>query len=379
MKIIAVVENLDKGAVENWLVRIFLQSKAIRPDWQWTFYCMLGKPGRLDEEVRAAGGTIIYSPVEISSKWAFLKNLRRTLKAGSYDILHAHHDFLSGFYLLASAGIKFKKRIVHVHNTDRALPVGSRVLEKILLRPFRSLALYFSDLVLGISKETLADFVGNRSGKKYQVLYYGINMADFEKPVDTADLRKQLNLPGNAKLLLFIGRMNAFKNPVFVAEVLAELLKTRNDVYALMAGTGDLENVVKEKAVELDIQEHIRMLGWCNDTVPLMKASDVFIFPRKPFPKEGLGLVVVEAQAAGLPMLVSDGIVSDAIVIRELVHVLPLDKGVQEWAKETGDILSNAKSISRQEALAQMKASHFELGKATRNLVALYEDSTPGA
>jgi hypothetical protein len=103
MKIIHIVENLDKGAVENWLVSIFIESRKIRPDWEWTFYCILGNEGRLDEKVRSAGGRIIYSPVTVSNKLAFLKNLRRELTKGRYDILHAHHDYLSGFYLLASA------------------------------------------------------------------------------------------------------------------------------------------------------------------------------------------------------------------------------------------------------------------------------------
>ena len=60
LKIIHIVENLDKGAVENWLVKTFIESRKMYPNWQWTFYCILGKEGRLDEKVKAAGGEIIY-------------------------------------------------------------------------------------------------------------------------------------------------------------------------------------------------------------------------------------------------------------------------------------------------------------------------------
>ena len=163
MKIIHIVENLDKGAVENWLVNIFIESRKVRPDWSWTFFCIVGKEGKLDQKVRDAGGEIIYSPVTISDKLGFLKNLRKILKAGKYDILHSHHDFLSGFYLIASVGIKFRKRFLHIHNTDRALPVGNRVLHNLLLIPFKALALYFSDRVIGISKDTLEDFAGKKN------------------------------------------------------------------------------------------------------------------------------------------------------------------------------------------------------------------------
>lgn len=102
MKIIHIVENLDKGAVENWLVSIFIESRKTNPALDWTFYCILGKSGRLDELVKANGGKIIYSPVSISLKIHFLRALRGTLKSGNFDIIHSHHDYLSGFYLLAS-------------------------------------------------------------------------------------------------------------------------------------------------------------------------------------------------------------------------------------------------------------------------------------
>ena len=155
MRILNIVENLDKGAVENWLVNVFLTSRQMRPDWDWTFYCILGRPGRLDEKVKAAGGKIIYAPFAISEKRKFLEHLRKELKAGRYDIIHSHHDYLSGFYLLSSRGIQFRKRILHVHNTDKALPVGSRFMEKLLLKPFRWLGYRYSDVIVGISEDTL--------------------------------------------------------------------------------------------------------------------------------------------------------------------------------------------------------------------------------
>src|SRR5687768_6841150 len=119
LKIIHIVENLDKGAVENWLVNIFFETRKIKPDWHWTFYCILGREGRLDQKVRNAGGEIIYSPVSVSRKLAFLRNLRKVLIAGGYDIIHSHHDYLSGYYLTATAGIKFRKRVLQIHNTDK--------------------------------------------------------------------------------------------------------------------------------------------------------------------------------------------------------------------------------------------------------------------
>jgi len=238
MKLIHIVENLDRGAVENWLVNIFLESRKTRPGWEWTFYCILGKPGRLDEKVVAAGGKIIYSPVTVSEKLKFLRHLRAALIRGHYDVVHAHHDYLSGFYLLATAGLKFKRRILHIHNNDRGLPVGNRFLYKILTPVFRWTGIKMSDDILGISENTLNEFRMGYSSHRpnFEVLYYGIDLTPYVNPPEGEAIRNSLNLPKECKILLFTGRMIDEKNPVYVVRILQQLLKYRDDVYAVFAG-----------------------------------------------------------------------------------------------------------------------------------------------
>lgn len=375
LRIIQIVENLDKGAVENWLVNIFLSSRMTRPDWHWTFYCMLGKEGRLDEKVREAGGEIIYSAVNISHKASFLRHLRSVLKNGNYDIIHAHHDYLSGFYLLASAGIRFKKRVLHIHNTDKALPVGNRFLHQMLLGPFKRLGFYFSDLVVGISKEALVEFTGEKKLKspKFKVMYCGIDLRRFEENANPAAFRSSLGIPEHGKILLFVGRMNELKNPVYIIDVLVDLLKSRNDVYAVFVGKGDQEATITKKAEELGIADHIRLLGWNDNISGIMKNADVFVFPRNEFPREGLGLVIVEAQAAGLPMFITKGIVQEAIILNELAFYTDLNDPLK-WSEKISNVLNNGAPISRKEALSKMEQSNFELNIATRNFVDLYEN-----
>lgn len=374
MKIIHIVENLDKGAVENWLVNVFIESRKKRPEWEWTFYCILGKEGRLDDKVKNAGGKIIYSPVAVSSKLAFLKSLRNVLKKGRYDVLHAHHDYLSGFYLLASAGIRFKKRFLHIHNTDKALPVGNKTVHNILLKPFRQLALILSDQVIGISQHTLEEFAERKNvpDNKFIILYYGVNFDCFEPEVDKNAMLEDFKLPANSKVLLYAGRLNQLKNPVYVVEVLAQLAGKRDDVYAVFIGQGGEQAVIQQKAEQLGITDRIRIYGWHNNVAAVMKVADVFVFPRKPFPKEGLGLVVIEAQAAGLPMFITHGIADDAIVIAELAHFNNLNEP-SVWAQQIEDVINSGVSISRSEALKKMRRSPFELSTATKNLVDIYE------
>jgi len=375
LKIIHIVENLDKGAVENWLVKTFIESRKMYPNWQWTFYCILGKEGRLDEKVKAAGGEIIYSPVWISKKFHFLQALRRQLKKGRYDIIHSHHDYLSGFYLLAAAGISFKKRILHIHNTDKVVPVGNERLQKLLLPFFRKSALHFSDLLVGISNDTLRQFAGPIPLKKPAscVLYYGVDLKPYAPKIARDEsFFRELQIPAHARVLLFVGRMNTLKNPVFVVDILAVLNKTRKDIYAIFIGEGDKATVL-QRAHECNVEDKVRLAGWRNDTAAIMQQADVFVFPRMEYPKEGLGLVVVEAQAAGLPMMISNGIVEDAIEIPELAHVISLNNNPGEWAVLVCKILDEPAAMDRARAYHLMQESRFELGNATRNFLTLYE------
>lgn len=365
---------MDKGAVENWLVNIFIESRKIKPSWDWTFYCILGRRGKLDEKVISAGGKIIYSPVTVSNKIQFLKHLRSTLIKEKYDIIHSHHDYLSGFYLLATTGISFKKRILHIHNTDRALPIGNRLLHKVLLKPFKRLGLYFSDIVLGISENTIDEFVGEgwRNNSKFQLLYYGVDFSKFDAPIDQEEYRRQFNIPNAGKIILFVGRMNDLKNPVYVVDVLHGVLKKRSDVYAVFVGKGDQEEAIKQKADQYGINNHVRIIGWREDIAGIMKSSDIFIFPRKEYPKEGLGLVVVEAQGAGLPLFITRGIVNDAIIIKELAFYNEL-ANLEAWEEQVNKVLNKGALISKKDSLAIMKASRFELNIATSNLIGIYE------
>jgi glycosyltransferase involved in cell wall biosynthesis len=368
-----VVESLDRGAVENWLVDVFIESRKTNPDWQWTFYCMIGSPGRLDERVISNGGNILRSPVSISNKAAFLWHLRKAFTRQRYDILHVHHDFLSGFYLLAAAGIHFRKRILHVHNNDRILPVGSRILEKILLPIFRWISLKAVDKVLAISEHTLDDYRGSyRSGRPaFDVLYYGIGMDRFDKPVDSRMVRSGLGIPEGAFMLLYVGRMNRDKNPIFNLEILSCLLKRGSDVYLVLVGKGEKEKEILSRAEELRLTGRIRFLGWSDKVVEFMKSADAFVFPRLELPREGLGLVVVEAQCAGLPIFMTSGIVDDAVVLPELAHWnRPTDPDA--WAVAIEDVLSAEPAMARTEALVRMQSSRFALPIATRNLLAQY-------
>ena len=83
--------------------------------------------------------------LEIGDKIRFIRSLRAVMKVGNYDILHCHHDIMSAAYLAASAGLPFRKRIVHVHNTSLSLPTQNRVKAELVREPMRQMCLRMAD------------------------------------------------------------------------------------------------------------------------------------------------------------------------------------------------------------------------------------------
>jgi glycosyltransferase involved in cell wall biosynthesis len=373
-RILQIVESLDTGAVEAWLYRMFTAAAEKYPEYHWTFFCTLGKPGRLDEKVRQLGGDVIYSRHELGEKRAFLGNLRTVIRDGHFDILHCHHDFVSAVYLGASLGIRMRKRIVHIHNTDENILTPNAVKQFLFKEPMRQTCLRLADNIVGISREALACFTHSAEAKpgRDHVVYYGIDTSKFRQPIPTREqFRLDLGLSPNTKVLLFVGRMTGVKNPLFVVEVLAKLAKTDPNAVALFAGAGPLEANVRELAEKHGLSDRVRVLGWRDDTATIMRLSDLLIFPRQEEPKEGLGLVLVESQAAGLPVLASRSITEDVQVIPELFEILPLTDDPHVWAEAALRILSHQK-VCQRTTLSRVESSPFGLDQGVSSLMALY-------
>ncbi|MEO7402304.1 MAG: glycosyltransferase [Burkholderiales bacterium] len=366
---------MNDQAVENWLFRIMRDSRTTHPDYHWTFYCTHPVAGRLDDSLRHLGADVILSPVPIGRKREFVSAMRRTINAGGYDIMHAHHDIVSALYLLAGTGTCLKRRIVHVHNTSMSLPTPSGIKQKIAWEPMRRTCLALSDRIVGISKAALASMIlGPPVTPRDVVVYYGIDTSKFKKPKREREaILEDIGVPCDARVILFAGRMTEYKNPRFVLDVLSEVLLDCPNAIAVFAGIGPETETVATLATARGLKDHIRMVGFRDDLPELMLASDVLLWPGQEVPMEGLGLGIVEAQAAGLPLVMSLSVPDDAIVIAEMVSVVPLARGKVEWAKATVAKLTEPQ-IDRAEALRRVEASPFSLSAGTANVMALYQN-----
>ncbi len=378
MKVIHAVDRMHREAVENWLVRMFLYGRRCGLELDWTFYCELPDKGVLEDEVRSLGGKIVHSPVPLAAKLPFMKAFRQTLESGGYDVLHCHHDLISAMYLVASIGLPIRRRLVHVHNADGDVRTNNR-WKQFCLRPIlRQICLSLADRVVGISQHTLDAFIHGRPRRlgRDVVHYYGVDPTRFVSASgDRAGFRRGLDFPEDALVLLFAGRIVPEKNPRFAVEVLAELRRLNSQVVGVFLGDGSLRSATIESAQRLGIAQQCRFLGWSDDVPEIMACCDWFILPRPEQPMEGLGLAVIEAQLAGLRLLLSRGIADDPLLPTACVTRLTLAAGPEAWARAALDILAQPKP-SRKTAANALAHSPFDMHFALRDLLQLLGGET---
>ena len=373
-KVIHIVENLDRGAVENWLVRMLRFGRESGIELDWTFYCALARTGALNAQVQSLGARIVYSPAPIGDKVRFMTALRRELRRSRYDVLHCHHDLVSAVYLAAAYGLPVDRRIVHVHNADESVLTPNPIKQRILRPLLRRICLATADRIAGNSNHTLDCFLAGRARRQGRDLvhYYSADPALFTKARnDRTAFRRELGFTDDTRILLFAGRMVPEKNPLFALEVLAQLRRLDPTAVGVFAGSGSLDGALRARAEQLGLAAVFRPLGWRDDLPEVMGCSDWFILPHPEHPPEGFGLAVVEAQLAGLRLLLSYGILDDPLLPQARVRRLALADGPQAWARAAMEIMAEP-TPSRSEALADLKASPMDMARAFDGLLALH-------
>lgn len=340
----------------------------------WTFYCTLQQSGAMDDKARASGARVIPSPVPIGRKREFVRALRSELERREYDVVHCHHDLVSAVYLLAALGLPIQRRIVHVHNADENVLTPNPWKQRVFREPMRLVCLSIADRIVGISNHTLDTFLaGRRRTQRDCVHYYGIDSARFEAAMgNRSEFRRDLGLAENSRILLFAGRMVPEKNPMFAVDVLAEMRRLEPATVGVFVGAGSLEEVARQRCAELDLNDFVRFLGWRDDVPGIMCCSDWFILPHPEHPVEGFGIAVVEAQLAGLRMLLSRGILDDPLLPTASFRRLALSDGPKVWAQAAMELLRHP-APSRTAALAALRESPFDMDTALSDLISLHK------
>ena len=174
--------------------------------------------------------------------------------------------------------------------------------------------------------------------------------------------------------MLFVGRLGGRqKNPMIALEIAKACIAKNRDVRLLIAGAGDTEKAEFERLVRSwGLQNEIRLLGVRPDVPHLMQGSNLFLLPSL---AEGLGMVAVEAQAAGLPVLASDTVPRECVVLPDMVRFQSLDEDISVWADKALQILE----LPWPDAAAcnvAVRNSPYSIENSATRLLELYSSGT---
>ena len=289
-----------------------------------------------------------------------------------YDVVHLNvFHGLSLYYakLAKKAGVPI--RIAHSHNTALRASLTRQIkcfIHEIAKR------FYSRDATdLWACSETAAKFLFSRKVLKEKGFRFIPNGIETEKfrfdPEVRESVRQELGLDGQF-VIGNVGRLCYQKNQEFLLDIFAELKKQEPNSKLLFVGEGELEGVLKQKARQLGLEDSVIFYGISQRIEQLFWAMDVFVFPSR---FEGLGIVTVEAQAAGLPVLCSETIPPEAIITDEVVQ-LKLSAEVKKWT----EILLKMNQIERDTCSVKVSEAGFDIQVVAEKIESKWRDDELG-
>lgn len=321
-------------------------------------------------EISASGGRVL----SIEDAWNSSRKLvphklfkllysYKVMRSGGYEVAHLQTDTPSRIQMLMvakAAGIR--KRIVHSHNSscEAAETEGKR--QESFRRKMGSVATGY----IACSDEAAEWLFPHEvaESRSYLLLKNGVRLDAYRFDVHRrAEVRASLGL-GDEAAVACIGRLAPQKNLGFALNVLGRLVERGAPVSLVVVGDGDEREALVAAAGESGLSDRVRFLGARNDVADLLQGMDALLMPSL---FEGLPVVLVEAQAASLPCVVSDTVSRDADIGGDVTFV-SLDEDIDRWA----DAVLEAAGRPRGDISDAVRNSGYTIEESAKELAALY-------
>ena len=379
VKILHIIDTLGMGGAETWLMellRLWRRDIAERP--QIHVLATSGNHGIFDDEARALGAEIFYLRYQRSKMISFMLELRRILEHGRYSAIHDHQGYASGWHFLMGRGLLPAVRITHIHSALRDFE-----RKRLVSNLGKRLVGRYATVIAGTSGQVITDYGFDTSRFAHlprTVLPCGFDTSRFtgDRSAVRTFLRHELGWPEDAKIILCVGRIDpstdfadqrSQKNSGFAVSVGIECARQDESVRMILAGEpSPAVPALQQRIAIAGLEARIRFVGIRRDIERLMLASDLLLFPSR---SEGLGMVAVEAQAAGLPVLASSRVPVDCVVVPELVRFEELEAGVEAWAGDALEMVMRPRSVPS--ANQQVAASAYSIQNSARSLLRIYK------
>ena len=362
-KALYIVTSMDTGGAETVFMKYY---RALdKSCYQLDFCVSSDAPGFYDAEIESMGGRIVHTVKKTEAgPVASFKRLMQIARDGGYccAIRSSQHS-LSCLDLLAMRLGGVPKTIFRSSNTGT---VSNSRKEALLHNLFKPLVKVAATDFAAPSTEAGVYMFGKAGvrGPRFHLIKNALNLEDYAYDASTrADVRRELGIPAESFVVGHVGRFNQQKNHLFLVEVFAEIARRRPDAVLLLVGKGETRAAVEGCVAELGLSDRVVFAGVRSDASRLYSAMGVFVFPSV---YEGLPNVVVEAQANGLPCVISDSITREVGICGN-VDYKGLGYGPDKWA----DAALSAERIGPNDSARDLKGSGYEINSELPGFVRL--------
>jgi glycosyltransferase involved in cell wall biosynthesis len=366
IRVLQVVGKMCYGGAETRLLQLarFTDSSRVYFD----FCVFQDGPGDYDNEIHQMGFGIARCKLT-TNILGFYVNFAKLIREGRYNIVHCHVHHFSGLPLRIAAKENVPKRIMHlrtVNNTYR------NSLYRICYRKLMTTWIQqYATKIVSVSQTAMQAQMGHRwqEDPRAEVIYNGIDTKPFMISPDRVKTLAEFGIAPSAKVIIHVGNFGPAKDHETLIRTMSTIVARIKNVHLLLVGDGPLLPKIRRLVVAKGIRDYVHFAG-CRRNVPqLLMASDCFLFPSR---WEGLPGAVLEALAAGLPVIASDiGPVREIATESDRVHCISVGDA-NAFAQKTIEIISRIDSYKTNPGQIPEK---FRLDMYVRKMLALYEDN----
>lgn len=365
IRVLIVSGNMDVGGIENQLMHLL--RNADKNKLQIDFTTNMEHPFYEDEIIALGSKCIRICNTDGWHFFRYCKELYNVLH-GEYDVVHSHELFHSGLVLLTAKLAGVKSRIVHAHNISDSDENDSHssIVRRLYNLVMRRLILRYATQFCACSTPAGEFLYGKKITKNenYNLIFNSIDVSKFMLPKETDACDGWANV-------LQVGRFTKVKNQLFSVEIANEFKKANKKIRIWCVGNNgnDYEQEVQTKINKYGVSEYIQLLGVRKDIPAIMASCNTFLLPSL---YEGMPLVLLEAQAAGLNCVVADTFSHEADFGIGLINWLPLDYDSKVWAEKINEAIES-KAADNETIMAAIKKYGFDSQSFCEKICGLYE------
>ncbi len=345
------------GGVESYSMNYF--RKIDKKKFQIDFATHdLDKLNYKDEIEQSGGKVFVFPPFKIKNYFKNLKIIKEFFRTHpDYDIVHCNMPNASPFYFYYAKKNGIPIRILHNHQVEYAAKLSHSLRNIPLIYFGKKLATHFFACSHLAGKFLFKD-------QPYYLVSNAVDIKKFQYNEKTREkIRKKENYRKEDIVLAHIGRFSKEKNQLFLLDMIKELQKENKNYRLLLIGSGEYERALKEKIRENHLEKVVKMKKPINNVHEYLQAIDLLLLPSL---FEGLPVIGVEAQAAGVPFVLSD-VVTKEVKINDNVYFLSLKEDASFWAKQIINI-----PLKRDPKNKKFSQSDFNIDNSVTKLEELY-------